>query len=52
MTRYMHTLTAPNRGRPFNELYNVDTVEPGQEWLDIYHQVKEDLKTLGLKFEF
>jgi methylamine--corrinoid protein Co-methyltransferase len=51
LTRYQSTLANPNRGRPFSEVYDVDTVQPKQEWLDIYYSVKEDLGRLGLSLK-
>ena len=35
--------------RPFNEVYNIETVQPTTEWLDMYYAVKEDLRRMGLK---
>jgi len=32
-------------------VYDVDTVQPKQEWLDIYYSVKEDLGRLGLSLK-
>ena len=52
MKGYIDTLTEPNRGRPFAEVYNVDAVQPTDEWLDIYYTVKEEISRLGLKFEY
>lgn len=52
MKGYIDTLETPNRGRPFAEVYNVDTVQPTEEWLDIYYTVKEEISRLGLKFDF
>ncbi len=49
LPRYQATITSPNRGRPFNEVYNVETVQPTAEWLDMYYAVKEDLRGMGLK---
>jgi methylamine---corrinoid protein Co-methyltransferase len=48
LTRYQATLPSPNRGKPFPEVYDVETVQPKQEWLDMYYDVKEDLAHLGL----
>jgi methylamine--corrinoid protein Co-methyltransferase len=48
---YEQTLAAPNLGKPFPQLYNIDTLEPGEEWLEIYHQVRDELKTLGLDLD-
>ncbi len=46
---YQATITNPNCGRPFNEVYNVETVQPTTEWLDMYFEVKEDLRRIGLR---
>jgi len=51
LKQYQDTLANPNRGRPFPEVYDVETVQPKQEWLDIYYAVKEDLARLGLVFK-
>jgi methylamine--corrinoid protein Co-methyltransferase len=48
LTRYQATLPSPNRGKPFPEVYDVETVQPKQEWLDMYYDVKEDLARIGL----
>jgi hypothetical protein len=50
LPRYQETLTNPNRGKPFPEVYDVETVQPKEEWLAMYYAVKEDLVGLGLKF--
>lgn len=52
LTRYKDTISSPNLGRPFNELYDVDKMEPNEEWLNMYYEVKEDLEGLGLKFKY
>jgi methylamine--corrinoid protein Co-methyltransferase len=41
----------PPEGKPFADLYNVSTLEPGSEWLEIYHRVCTSLSTLGLNLE-
>jgi methylamine--corrinoid protein Co-methyltransferase len=51
LSRYEHTLANPNLGKPFPELYDTDTLEPGEEWLGIYHQVRDELKTFGLDLD-
>jgi methylamine--corrinoid protein Co-methyltransferase len=51
LSHYEHTLANPNLGKSFPELYNTGTLEPGQEWLDIYHQVCQDLTQMGLDIE-
>lgn len=51
MPGYIDTLHNPNRGKPFKDVYDEETVLPRQEWLDMYYQVKESVAKLGLKFE-
>ena len=51
LSHYEQTLANPRLGKPFPELYNTDTLEPGAEWLGIYHQVRDELKTLGLDLD-
>jgi len=52
MKGYMGTLDNPNRGKPFPENYDVETVQPKAEWLDTYYTVKEELSQLGLNFQY
>jgi methylamine--corrinoid protein Co-methyltransferase len=48
---YEHTMNDPQPGKPFPYQYNIDTVEPRQEWLDVYHQVRQKLIELGLDMD-
>jgi methylamine--corrinoid protein Co-methyltransferase len=48
LRQYEHTLANPNPGKAFPELYNTDTLEPGQEWLNIYNEVCHELSQMGL----
>jgi methylamine---corrinoid protein Co-methyltransferase len=51
MPCYMDTLANPNRGLNFDEVYDVETLEPKEAWISIYYDVKEDLsRRLGLQF--
>jgi methylamine---corrinoid protein Co-methyltransferase len=51
LSHYEHTLAAPKPGKHFPQLYDTETLEPGAEWLGIYHQVRDELKTLGLDLD-
>jgi methylamine--corrinoid protein Co-methyltransferase len=51
LPRYQETLANPNRGKPFPEVYDVETVQPKPEWLDMYYEVIEELSGLGLVFK-
>ncbi len=47
---YKNTFKNPKLGQPFNELYDLKTITPKQEWQDCYRRAKETLSNLGLSF--
>jgi len=51
LNRYEDKLANPDRGRTFPDLYDVDTVEPGQEWLGMVQQVTDEIGSMGLDVE-
>jgi len=51
LEKYKDTFNNPKRGKPFQEVYDVKTITPTQEWQDCYRRVKEELTKLGLEFE-
>ncbi len=51
LDKYKDTFTAPKRGKPFQEVYDLKTITPTQEWQDCYRRVKGELARLGLQFE-
>lgn len=48
---YEDTFDDPKRGYPFPDVYDEETVEPKEEWLDIYHQVRDTIIDLGLDLD-
>ncbi len=48
LEKYQAKLAQPNLGKSFPDLYDLDTLEPNQEWLDLYLGVKEELEGMGL----
>lgn len=46
--KFLHTMEAPNRGLPFPEVYDEETIAPKTSWLDLYHEVKDEISELGL----
>ncbi len=48
LSHYEHRLNHPNLGKSFPELYNTDTLEPREEWLAVYHEVRTSLRDMGL----
>lgn len=48
LNHYEESHKNPPAGKSFSEIYNVDTLEPNEEWLDKYHQVSEAIVKIGL----
>ncbi len=50
LPKYEHVfgLENGNPGQPINELYDAKSIQPKDEWLKIYEEVKTDLKEMGL----
>jgi methylamine--corrinoid protein Co-methyltransferase len=49
--KYRDRLPNPPKGIKFRECYDWDSIEPRQEYLDLYGQIKDELTGYGLKFE-
>ncbi len=49
VSRYEPDLASKPIGKPFEEVYDLDTVEPKAEWLEIYNRVKDQIRQMGLK---
>lgn len=50
LEQYEDKLGEPDMGKPFPALYDLNTLEPGPEWLAPYHEVKDELESIGLDF--
>lgn len=48
--KYKHGFEKPNYGLPFTEIYDPHKIMPKQEWLDIYHRVKNEVAGMGVEF--
>jgi methylamine---corrinoid protein Co-methyltransferase len=48
--KYQHGFENPNLGKPFPEVYDIKTITPKAEWLEIYQRVKADVAALGVNF--
>jgi methylamine--corrinoid protein Co-methyltransferase len=50
INKYEHIFILPegNPGRPFTEAYNLDTIQPTEEWELMYESVREEVKAMGL----
>ena len=51
MRHYEDTSADPVPGKPFPELYDLETLEPKSEWTDVYHQVREELIKMGVDMD-
>lgn len=50
--QYVPVLDKKPIGKSFLDVYDVDTVRPTQEWLDMYGEVKDEVERIGLKMCF
>jgi len=51
VSQYEHRLDNPPKGLSFQESYDWDSIEPKQEFIDLYGEMKEELVSLGLTFK-
>lgn len=51
LEHYENRLGDPNLGKPFPKLYNLETLQPEEEWLAIYAGVRDRLKSIGLDLD-
>lgn len=51
LPHYEKTFDDPKRGKPFPEVYDEETVEPKQEWLESYHRVRNAVIEMGLDLD-
>ena len=50
LPKYEHVFTQDgNPGQPFDEVYDLQTIQPKEFWLKMYEEVKTELKDMGLK---
>jgi methylamine--corrinoid protein Co-methyltransferase len=47
--KYQPQLESKPIGLPFNQVYNLETIQPTQAWVDIYSRVKEQVSGWGLQ---
>jgi len=50
LDKYEHVfeMEGGNPGKPFDEAYDMKTIRPVDEWLDMYYEVKDYLRDIGL----
>ena len=50
--KYEPDLYNPHIGKSFKECYDLATLEPTPEWLDIYLRVKKELIEMGVPLQY
>ncbi|ATW24863.1 monomethylamine:corrinoid methyltransferase [Candidatus Formimonas warabiya] len=48
--QYDYTFSNPLLGVPYHEVYDTQRIQPKDDWLRLYHEVKEEASKLGLDF--
>ena len=51
LPRYESTIKKPEKGKPYQEAYNVKTMRPTEEWETIYRKVKAEAIQLGVPLD-
>ncbi len=51
LTKYEDKIFKAPQGKSFEELYDLKTLQPRKDYLEIYNGVKKDLEDLGLHFK-
>jgi len=51
VARYQDDLDTRPVGKRFDQVYDVIRIEPNEEWLALYEQVKGELRQLGLDLD-
>jgi len=50
LTKYEEKIPDAPVGKKFQELFNIETLEPKSEYFDLYYKMKEEMTSYGLKF--
>ena len=48
--KYAHVFDLPegNPGKPFEQAYDPETIQPRREWVNMYEEVREEVQAMGL----
>jgi hypothetical protein len=47
-----HAMKNPEKGKTFPECYDVQRVEPSDEYKQLYAEAKKDLRQAGIPFKY
>jgi methylamine--corrinoid protein Co-methyltransferase len=51
VAKYKDSLANPPKGKTFQECYDWDSIQPIQEYVELYGRIKDELAGYGLKFK-
>lgn len=51
LAMYEEMIPNPPKGKKFEECYDMKTVKPTKEWLDLYNKTKKELEDIGVEFK-
>ena len=51
LPRFEDQFNTPEVGKPFQEAYDLETLQPTEEWLEIYQRVKAEAIDLGIPLD-
>jgi methylamine--corrinoid protein Co-methyltransferase len=51
LRRYEGSFEDPAPGNPFPDLYDLETLEPLDAWVEVYHAVRSEIQEMGLDVE-
>lgn len=50
-SKYEDNLENPPKGKKFVECYDLETVTPSKEFLDLYYKAKKEIEDIGIPFK-
>ena len=52
LPKYENNLGNPPQGKKYQECYDIKTLEPSREFIELYRRIKKELAGYGLKFKY
>ena len=52
LSKYESKIPEPPAGKRFQECFNIETLEPTNEYVDLYEKMKNEMTKYGLKFKY
>ncbi len=52
LSKYENNLGNPPQGKKYQECYDINTLEPSREFVELYRRIKKEVAGFGLKFKY